>query len=80
MDREILEYLSSATLVGVVRAYEDLLIELDGKGMDMPQPCALQLFYDVKFLASVLSMPKEGEVSSRAQLLANHCMAKCVME
>ena len=62
MDRAILEHLSAATLVGVVRAFEELLGELDSKEMDVPQPCALQLFYNVKFVASVLTLPKEGEV------------------
>lgn len=64
-ERGILEHLSAATLVGVVGAFEELLEELDGKGLDVPQPCALQLFYDLKFVTSVLMLPKEGEVSLR---------------
>lgn len=59
LDRKILEHLSGATLVGVVKAYEHLLESLS---VEVPQPCALQLFYNLKFLAGVLATPKEAEV------------------
>lgn len=62
MDRSILEHLSVATLMGVVKVYEDLLVELESKAIDVPQPCALQLFYNMKFMVSVLALPKESEV------------------
>lgn len=62
MDRQILEHLSGTTLGGVVVAYETLLKEVENKCVDIPQPCALQLFYDLKFVGSVLTAPKEAEV------------------
>ena len=65
MERGILEHLSAATLVGVVKTYEDLLEDLTGKGTIVPQPCALQLWYNFKFVLSVLSFPNENEVSKK---------------
>ena len=62
LDRRILEYLSGATLVGVVMVYEDLLGELQRKHVEVPQQCALQLFYNLKFLTGVLTPPKDSEV------------------
>ncbi len=63
MEREILEHLSAATLVGVVKTHEDLLEDLAGRGVAVPQPCALQLWYNLKFLLSVLALPGENEAS-----------------
>ena len=65
MDRKILEHLSGATLVGVVKAFENLLEGVESRNVEVPQPCALQLFYNLKYLASVLTPSKEAEVSHR---------------
>lgn len=62
MDKQILEHLSGTTLVGVVEAYERLLKELEGKCVEVPQPCALQLFYNLKFVVGVLTPLKDAEV------------------
>jgi hypothetical protein len=62
MDRRIIEHLSGATLVGVVKAFESLLEGLESRTVEVPQPCALQLFYNLKYLASVLTPSKEAEV------------------
>lgn len=62
MDRQILEHLNGATVVGVVKAYEALLKDLEARHIDVPQSCALQLFYNLKFVVSVLSPPKDSEV------------------
>lgn len=63
MQRPILEHLSATTLLGVVKVYEDFLGDLQSKGLGVPQPCALQFFYDVKFFDGVLVLPKDAGVS-----------------
>ena len=63
MDRGILEHLSAATLVGVIKSHEDLLEDLSGRGVAVPQPCALQLWYNLKFVLSILALPSENEAS-----------------
>ena len=63
MDRGILEHLSAATLVGVVKSHEDLLENLAVRGVSVPQPCALQLWYNLKFALSILALPRDNEVS-----------------
>lgn len=51
--------------MGVVKVYEHLLEDLQRKHVEVPQPCALQLFYDLKFLAGVLTPPRDSEVCQR---------------
>ncbi len=61
IDRDILQHLSRAVMVGVVKVYESLL---ESDGVEMLQDCALQLLYNFRFMASVLSPPPTGtEVS-----------------
>lgn len=73
MDRQILEHLSGVTLLGVVEAYENLVKELESKcTVVVPQPCALQLFYNLKFVIGVLTPLKDTEVFTAKGLLIGH--------
>lgn len=44
-----------------------------GSGVAMPQNCALQLLFNVRFLCSILSSPKEMEVSGEPILVFTCC-------
>lgn len=65
LDKEILQRLSGAVLKGVVRSYEELLRTLKSASRVVPQKCALQLLYNLKFVSGVLSPLKDEEVMSR---------------
>lgn len=62
IDRSILQHLSRAVLVEVVKTHEEFLKGLENDGIEVPQQCALQLFYNLRFVASILVVPKEDEV------------------
>lgn len=79
MDRGILEHLSAATLVGVVKCYKDLLEELSGRGVSVPQPCALQLWYNLKFVLSILALPRENEVSVQDPARSGEFLCCCLL-
>ena len=60
LDRDVLQHLSEAVLVGIVKVHEDIIKDLKDGGI--PQPCALQLYYNIKFVSNILTTPKENEV------------------
>lgn len=59
LPRPVLLYLSSRVLTEVLSSYESLLGSLSSP---VPQDCALQLLFNVKFTASVLATPEEAQV------------------
>ncbi|KAL5481989.1 hypothetical protein EMCRGX_G022267 [Ephydatia muelleri] len=54
VDRSILEYLSSSLFGVVVTVHEQLLAEVTQNKLVVPQDCALQLLFNVRFLSRVL--------------------------
>ena len=74
MDQQVLEHLSGTALGGVVRAYGNLLEEVERKGLEVPQPCALQLYFDLKYAAGVLAPLKAEEVSCSLTSHAPHSL------
>ncbi len=51
--------MTGRVMAGVGASYEELL---EQTSIPMPQNCALQLLLNLRFLSSVLAMPKEAEV------------------
>ncbi len=49
-------------MAGVVASYEELLEEVHRDSVSVPQNCALQLLFNLRFLGNILAVPKESEV------------------
>lgn len=60
IERNVLLQFSGKCLRGVLEVHRAMLTSL-GSGVAMPQNCALQLLFNVRFLCSILSSPKEME-------------------
>jgi len=75
LTRSVLLYLSGRVLVEVLSSYESLLSPLSSS---VPQDCALQLLFNLKFTASVLATPKEKQVIITPTTMhdcVGHCFA-----
>lgn len=73
LDKSILRHLSGAVMVGVIREHEKLLRDLEKEVVGMSQLCALQLFFNIRFLASILCLPEGKEVIDKML----HCYLGC---
>ena len=73
--RSVLLYLSECVLVEVLSSYESLLSSLSSP---VPQECALQLLFNLKFTAGVLATPRETQVIITPMTMhdyVEHCFA-----
>lgn len=57
VDKSILDYLSSKLLTAVVTLHENFIAEVTQKDRVLPQNCALQLLFNVRFFSRVLVEP-----------------------
>lgn len=75
LDKSIIAELSSRILKGVIKCYRNILRNpseesSNGQGarFNIPQQCALQLLFNLKFLGSVLVAQTDNEVKKNLAL------------